>query len=470
MTTEVVVMNARGAAIAADRLGVAENGSSVTVPFRAKKLFEISKQPGVLLAIHGDNRIYGRSWTTLIDDYKAQLAQRQKSRLLERVDQYRDDFVSFVHERLVGGSGAEPITPEDEDRAFRAAGAALQARVAGYFRDLWDAGYHLPRDLPGLGKLRASGSPEQKTLIYALVRLYHELSCSHAHHHPLCTWQDRGEIAFSEPEAHAASDLIARNAGHFTDLLDGLRKKIAEDPKVRSSGGGRPVSVDIHHPAILELWGRLPRALVAYPEFTEGYTGLVFAGVGASEDRPTIATATLSSVFLRSGKIELSTPVSAGDGAPRVRSFGEGASIESFITGSSEDLELLYESKALRALKEAVSGFAEKNKRWWRPFWPTAKKALSLHAHKIAELHAKVRADVRKHQIEYHEKVLRQSVDVMQPQSLGYLAERITSMTLLKTTTAVLPRPGEEDVDVAVVTKADGVKWIVQDGRRLDKQ
>ena len=90
MTCEVVVMNPRGIALAADSAVSTEKGDKVLRT--AEKLFQIGRTLPVAIMTFGDADFMGVPWEVIIAEYNRKLSDRS---FLSLQDHF-DDFVCFV--------------------------------------------------------------------------------------------------------------------------------------------------------------------------------------------------------------------------------------------------------------------------------------------------------------------------------------------------------------------------------------
>jgi len=90
MTCEVVVMNKRGAALAADSAITVGDGDKIY--HHAQKLFPLAPATSVGIMLSGSPEIMGVPWEIIIKSYARQLGDRR----FDRLEEYARDFLRFV--------------------------------------------------------------------------------------------------------------------------------------------------------------------------------------------------------------------------------------------------------------------------------------------------------------------------------------------------------------------------------------
>ncbi|WP_144634092.1 hypothetical protein [Priestia megaterium] len=96
MTAEVGILNRMGVALAADSAVTIGGGGMEKVYNSANKLFSLSKHHPIGIMIYGGANFMGTPWETIIKTYRAKLKDEKKAKLKE----YCDDFVQFVQNDL----------------------------------------------------------------------------------------------------------------------------------------------------------------------------------------------------------------------------------------------------------------------------------------------------------------------------------------------------------------------------------
>ncbi|MDO5852667.1 MAG: hypothetical protein Q4Q62_01120 [Thermoplasmata archaeon] len=107
MTTEILIMNDRGAVMAADSAATVDNKV-----FTADKIFRLSDRHPVGVMVYGLSEIGGVAVDILVHAYRRRLGDGGFGTLGE----YADDFMRFLESRGASGSGPPVITDESVDR------------------------------------------------------------------------------------------------------------------------------------------------------------------------------------------------------------------------------------------------------------------------------------------------------------------------------------------------------------------
>lgn len=95
MTAEVAIMNREAVALAADSAATASVGGDNKVFVTANKIFPLSKLHPVGVMIYGNTGFMESPWETIIKVYRKQLGRRS----FPELPQYLDDFVEFLEKQ-----------------------------------------------------------------------------------------------------------------------------------------------------------------------------------------------------------------------------------------------------------------------------------------------------------------------------------------------------------------------------------
>lgn len=94
MTSEIAVMNKNGIALAADSAGTVQTAGSVKIYNSTNKLFALSKYEPVAVMIYGNSEFLGCPWETLIKLFRAHLGRQR----LSTIEDYGERFLEFVED------------------------------------------------------------------------------------------------------------------------------------------------------------------------------------------------------------------------------------------------------------------------------------------------------------------------------------------------------------------------------------
>ena len=98
MTTEIVITNREGIAMAADSTQTitSESGPEKTYPY-GNKLFAVSYNHPIGIMVYNNSSYYGTPWETLIKFHRKEIANKKYNRLRE----YVDDFIAFIEKQSI---------------------------------------------------------------------------------------------------------------------------------------------------------------------------------------------------------------------------------------------------------------------------------------------------------------------------------------------------------------------------------
>lgn len=147
MTCEVVVMNKRGAALAADSAVTVGDGEKIY--HHAQKLFALAPATPVGLMLSGVPEIMGVPWEIVIKSYARQLGDRR----FDRLEEYAQDFLRFVE-------SSTTLFPDAVQRDW------FRSLVESYWRDE----FATPLGIGGNRKAEGPASGRPPTLAQLLRR------------------------------------------------------------------------------------------------------------------------------------------------------------------------------------------------------------------------------------------------------------------------------------------------------------
>lgn len=92
MTTEVIILNAHGIAMAADSAVTITSGSDTKIYNSAIKIFSLSKVQPVGIMVYGNATLAGTPWETIIKEYR----KKSSSNIFDKLEEYGADLILFI--------------------------------------------------------------------------------------------------------------------------------------------------------------------------------------------------------------------------------------------------------------------------------------------------------------------------------------------------------------------------------------
>ena len=301
MTSEVVLMNRQGVAMAADSAVTITGPQYLKTYQSVDKLFPLSDGQPVAVMIYNNAEIMSTPWETVISLYR----EASRGRPLDTLKAYAEDFMSFL-------SGNPDLFPPDhQDTEFFKHVAVVFTVIAE------DFDYQVRK----YAETNGARVKEHLTSIFEFVvnELYEDYGRypDDAPRHDLgCFPKGMGE------------QVRRRYKTEIDQLIESLVATL------KSDFAGLSVS-----DATRERLRDIAVLSVVKDAFFEHYTGVVFAGFGARDKFPAMRSYLTSSVVL--GILKRKQDRSAdmtSDGGPVVQPFAQDRMIRTFLTGMDQYL------------------------------------------------------------------------------------------------------------------------------------
>ena len=402
MTSEVVVMNRAGVALAADSAVTVEMGNSRKVRHSALKLFTLSKYRPVGVMVYNNASLLGVPMETIIKLFRRHLGKKAYGTLRE----YGDALVRFL-------DGNETLFPNDvQDRYF------LQAVETEYLR------------------IREDVSKE---------------------------FVERGVYGDGDGQADVAKDVIARRVEFWRSQQDANYFEVrARDVAGRISGGVNDVLIRVFRGGVVGDEGvtmlrEIANHIVEKDHFPlDVFSGLVIAGFGEGEHFPVVQHIEIGGMYGGRLKVRPPTVDAVTEARPSdVMAFAYKDMVERFLVGISgsfvgylEDATAFIREMPLRALEAVPELDDEERER-------AAEAVRRMAADRAAEFKRTVRRGF--------EQRWQKIVDAVEALTISELAQVASTLVDLSSFEQQMSLDSETvggPVDVAVISKGDGFIWI----------
>ncbi len=402
MTSEVVVMNRAGVALAADSAVTVEMGASQKVRHSALKLFTLSKYRPVGVMVYNNASLLGVPMETIIKLFRRRLGKKAYATLRE----YGEALIRYL-------DGNEVLFPNDvQDRYF------LHAVETEYLR------------------IREDVSKE---------------------------FVERGVHGDSDGQADVAKDVIARRLEFWRSQQDADYFMVrARDVVGRISGGVNDVvnRVFLGWPVGDEgvtMLREIADYLVEKDEFPlDVFSGLVIAGFGEGEHFPVVQHVEIGGVYGGRLKVRPPTVDAVTEARPSdVMAFAYKDMVERFLVGISgsfvgylEDATTFIREMPLRALEAVPDLDGEEKER-------AAEAVRRMAEDRTAEFKRTVRRG-----FEQRWQKIVHAVEALTISELAQVASTLVDLSSFEQQMSLDSETVGGPVDVAVISKGDGFIWI----------
>jgi hypothetical protein len=406
MTAEVAVMNKQAVALAADSAVTFGGGQGPKIFSSADKIFALSKFQPVAVMIYGGASVLGVPWETVVKTYRKQLGETK----FDTLEEYASAFLRHL------GSSPE-LFPEAEQRNYIANGARE------YFERVREQGLEMIDE--HISQNASASKSDIRTIVAGVARAHLQM------------WQEAERLVALQ---HDHEEQIRSNHGWVIEAaIDAVFEKLPMDATTRK----RLIQL------ALELFSRRP------PFPLQGTTGLVFAGFGNKDLFPSLVEFEIDGVACnqlvywnrRTAKISMSNHAS-------IVPFAQGEMVDSFMTGVDpryrRDLDRRLEVMLEKFSRDAMKELGLKAPRGMKS------KLTALRTAAISEFSL---AGEALQQERYVHPVM-QVVSNLPKDELAAMAESLVNLTSFKRRVSMEPETVGGPIDVAVISKGDGLIWI----------
>ena len=402
MTSEVVVMNRAGVALAADSAVTVEMGDSLKVRDSALKLFTLSKYRPVGVMVYNNASLLGVPMETIIKLFRRQLGKKS----FESLHEYGDALVQFL-------DGNETLFPNDVQERY-----LLQAVEMEYVRIQDDVSKEfIERDVYGDVKSQADVAKE---VIAERLEF----------------WRSQQNADYFNVHA---KDVVGRISGEVNDIV------------VRVFRGGL-----VGEEGVMML-REIANHLVEKDEFPlDVFSGLVIAGFGEKEHFPVVQHIEIGGVYDSRLKVRPPTIDAVTEDRPSdVMAFAYKDMVERFLVGVSgrfveylEDATAFIREMPLQALEAIPELDGEERER-------AAEAVRRIAAERAAEFKRTVRLG-----FEQRWKKIVHAVEALTISELAQVASTLVDLSSFEQQMSLDRETVGGPVDVAVISKGDGFIWI----------
>lgn len=406
MTSEVVVMNRAGVALAADSAVTVETADSLKVRNSALKLFTLSKYRPVGVMVYNNASLLGVPLETIIKLFRRQLGKKGYSTLRE----YGEALIRFL-------DGNETLFPKAlQDRYFLHAVEAEYLRIQEAMRDKF-----VERDVYG------DGVGEDETEVAEAVIAER-----------LAFWQEQKEADY------LTKDVRAR------EVVDGISGGVSD--VVHDVFFGWPVAEKG-----VRMLNEIAELLVEKDEFPlDVFSGLVIAGFGEEEHYPVVQHIQMGGVY--GGRLKVRPPVidAVSEAEPAdIQAFAYKVMVERFLVGISgsevrhlENAAAYIREMPVRAVAQ-VAGLDDAER----------ERAIKA-ARRVGEDSAREFKEGARRGFNQRWRKIVGAVEVLTISELAQVASTLVGLSSFEQQMSPESETVGGPVDVAVISKGDGFIWI----------
>lgn len=411
MTTEVAILNRQAVAIASDSASTAIDEYGRPIYSTAHKIFPLSKTEPVAIMIYGSAAFMGIPWETIIKIYRDRLGDSAYSTLME----YGQSFVEFMKKE-------KSFSPREiQNRYVEDNLIAYMDALRSYVHQTIDYHFQYHEEL---------GTQQLKELVADMID------------RELERWKS-GTSSISEIEVFAR-----RFRTEYSNLIQEVIREVFEDLPLNDQA---QVSLE-----------RLSAALFTFfPKSNEilPFSGIVITGFGESDIFPSLISYKVQGTALDELKYQVEAHRAIGhDNSAMIIPFAQGEVMRTFIDGISPMMESFYEDFIEEIFRKYPGFILDELVEEMDP------AERSEYEDRIREIGVENFQNsfnqIRQFQYEINIKPILTIVSILAKGELAEMADSLVNLTCLRKKFSNEDETVGGPVDVAVISKSDGLVWI----------
>ena len=404
MTAEIAILNRNGIALAADSAVSIGVSAQPKIYNTGNKLFSISKRAPVGAMIYGNALLTGAPWETVIKSFRQKLG----GEVFETVGEYAEALIDYIEETPALFSASQ------EQSEFELHCLELYGYLRSQIEDRLRS------------RFEASGEATDADVSAVVAEVLQE---------ELLNIGDEESLE-NLPEGYG-DDLVNR----FSETAELAKRQVFEQLPLDDEATRSLRSLTI-------AWMERPL------EAAELGTGLVVAGFGESEFVPALIELQVYGVM--GGSLRRRTPdehrISANNNAA-VLPFAQREMVDLFMSGIDPELREVVDSTLLD-LTDSLPGLLADA----IPVTESASlESLRSGGTELFETYHSYLRDYIQH---FHVAPILDAVSVLPIDELGAMAETLVNLTSFKRRVTLDAETVGGPIDVAVISKGDGLVWI----------
>lgn len=411
MTAEIAILNREAVAMAADSAATVSDRTGQKIFSSANKIFALSKHHPVGIMIYGNALFMGVPWETIIKIFRKNLDDKRFNTL----KLYANHFIDFLKTNT-------NLFPESEQHKY------VLGCIYGYFNNVKR---EILKSIEN--KLEKKGNLTEKEIVQEIERIIRKI---------LTSWE-KGKCNIENPEAFRKS-LLLKYKKEIDNAISEVFEKL-------------PLSVELK-----QLLAQIATFLfTSFPSniVNKGFSGVVLAGFGEDEIFPSIASYAIEGIANNNLKYKEENHSSVdGDNSAIIIPYAQQEMVRTFIDGISPMFDKLFYS----LLKDTVENYPQiiidnvvpnisNNDKS-----ELLKKIKSVGLDNLKKGLKRVEDIQNEHFIEPILKV----VTFLPKNELAEMAESLVNLTCLRKKISMEDETVGGPIDVAVISKGDGLIWI----------
>ena len=422
MTAEIVIMNLESVALAADSAVTAASGQHQKIFASQNKLFALSSVAPVGVLVFGNASFMDIPWETLVKDYRRQLGDRRFDHLTEYAADF-GDYLTSEGKVQVSRERQSALNLSLANRAFALIAQEIRTRLLRSIMGNTTGGV-VPSSDDIREQVRASAS--------AVIDEWHSKAAAAAYADGM------------------SRDFVSRVRNRYRSEIADLRRTVFADMPL-----GRGAPQKLNQIALKAMCSFLDEMGSGGSPMS---AGLAIAGFGEAEVFPSARALHTEGLLLDTLKVRWDAPLKVGPGNEAVIApFAQIEMVYLFMEGIDPDyLEFLeasfgsYLREYTHAILEGLSGYVGEDRE---------RISERLHGYH-GDITSRFLQDIRDFGTAEFSQPVVNVVAMLPTEQLAEMAETLVSLTSFKRHVSLQEETVAGPIDVAVITKGDGLIWV----------
>lgn len=412
MTSEVVVMNRLGIALASDSASTVRIGGGRTKFYHADKLFMLSNHQPVGIMVFANSTLMGVPWETIIKLFRAQLGQTK----LNRLSDYADKLIEFLQ-----SSTKNLFPPPVQERHYF---AMLENYFAGLVEEIKEQGLEVVEQV----RTDKNSNSEIKEIEARIIQ------------EALEAWQEEEDVAADQCNREIAVQMESARSGEVNRLIANYFSHA--DSKV------------------IDNVREIVRLIVCKKRILlESLSGIVIAGFGENEHFPSYEEYYIGEMYQGKLKYHKKSFAAISTDVPAIIiPFAQSEMSFTFLNGIGP----VYQYKMYEDVAELTEKIPEAIFKDLKIRGKAKKEALKEAAKELCRQQVRDLFErVREFKEGYYRTPIIQSIEYLPKNELAHVAASLVNLNSLQKRISI----SEDEtvggpIDVAVISKGDGFVWI----------
>jgi hypothetical protein len=411
MTAEIAILNREAVAMAADSAATVSDKTGHKIFSSANKIFALSKHHPIGIMIYGNAFFMGVPWETIIKIYRKRVGDKK----FDTVKEYANDFIEFLKNN-------SRLFPDSEQEKY------IIGCIYGFFNKV-------KKEIVASikSKIEKKGSISENEIIQDIDKIISRL---------LSNWE-KGSCNIENPEIFRES--ISKK---YNKVINDAIKEVYEKLPLSKNSKDSLIKIATY------LFSSFPVNIV-----NTGISGVVISGFGEEEIFPSIVSFAIEGMANNVLKYnEENHSIVDYDNSAIIIPYAQQEMVRTFIDGISPMFDKLY----YRLLKETVENYPKIILDNVVPDLDTEGRNELLKKIKTVSLDnlKKGLAKVNEVQSDHFVDPILKVVTFLPKNELAEMAESLVNLTCLRKKISMDDETVGGPIDVAVISKGDGLIWI----------